>query len=913
MRSNAPFENETRLVQTLHRIVDGGLACVLFVAPLAMAGRFAVGRLLLLSIVGVTATAWAFSRLLSTKPRPWYSTGLEWLAVFAVLLVLLQVLPLPSGAMQSLSPTIGELLPMHHGIEATGEVNADAASTENQVVGWNYLSLAPHATRGALAMALCYVLLFGVVSQRLRNREDIEFLMKAIALAGVSMAVIGLTQRFLGNGKFLWFIEHPSRDTLTAVKGTFANENHFVHFLALSLGPLLWWVVKEQSTEHGAKVPGATFGRNSQRPTVTRNQVLSLVGLGLVLLAALMSFSRGGIAVLAIAGVVTISLLAIQRRVGIRAVAALSTIAVIAILCLWIHGKDLLTRELETLQTASIESLDQDQGRRKIWSAVSKAIPEFALVGSGVGSHRYIYPTYFRDRAAVQYTHAESGYLQVLLETGSVGFLLLCFALGLTGWWGVRGLRSRNDRLRFIAVPLAACWTVSVVHAVFDFNWFIPANMCLTVMVVAMLSRLWQLQSNSPAEVTYRKVPMKRIHWAVATCGIAVVAMFSTSHYIGPAKASASYNEYRAWSLATNRFASKSIGPGRQRSLGFVDPGKQETTQRMIELLDQSLDADPFHGRGHVRMAALCLRQFGLLQGDSESGMDLAQIRDAALASQFPSHEDMVAWVYKVAGENAVYLERVLWHAKKGVSLTPTEGNGYLYLGEVAFLDRSLMGREAELLEQAYAVRPYDPSIQFVHGRNLLLSGKSDEALALWKDAFRRGSAIRQRVIQAIAFQSPPQEILDVFQPDLNGLRDLFDFYRRQEALSEMQYIGQFYVAEIENKASDLAGEQAGKLWFDAQFVYATLGNVDAAADAAANSVLSQPSEYRNHYACALRMRDAERWEEALKQFRWCQQRRPENRELPIVVNEMKRLARQADLIAKPTSTASFGTMQEKR
>lgn len=878
---------ESPTVTILNRVVDYGLACVLFVAPLAMGGRFAAGRLLLVSLIGLTATAWGFARFLSASPKRWLTTGAEWLAVLAVLLVLLQVLPLPTGMVQTLSPSLGELLPLHHGVDP-----GEAAET-GSVIGWSYISLAPHDSRSGLAMALAYVLLFGVVSQRIRNRADVEFALKAIALAGISMAAIGLTQRFLGNGKFLWFMEHPSRDTLTSVKGTFANENHFVHFLALTLGPLLWWVVKEQGTTHREHKSFSFGDVRSHASRIPRNQIAPLAGLSLVSLAALLSFSRGGLVMMALAGVTTIGLFAVQKRVGRRAILGLGAVVMFASACVWIHGNELLVRELESLQTTSIDSLDQDHGRRKIWSAVLSAIPDFAIAGSGIGSHRYVYPTYFSDAASVQYTHAESGYLHVLLETGSLGFTLLLFAIGLSGYWLFRSLIRGRERLAFLSVPLISCWLVSVVHAVFDFNWFIPANMCLTLFVAAMASRLSSLSLQKTSTVP---AVSKRMNWAVATCGIAVVAMFSAAQFVGPAKASPSYSEYKAWSLASNRFHRKSTGPGRQRNLGFVDPALPETSDRMIRLLDESLRADPYQGRAHVQMAALCLRQFDIMQKHASNPMDLAQIRDAALSSEFESHQEMVDWVMRATGDNSVYLQRVLWHAQRGVKLTPTEGNGYLYLGEVAFLDESLKGREHELLYQAYKVRPYDPSIQFVHGRHLLLSGNESEAMQLWKEAFRRGSRVRGRVIEAIGRQTSPQEILDVFQPDLGGLRDLFEFYRTQNFDPQMKYVGNFYVTELEKQAKQASGAQAGQLWFDAQFVHATLGNAIQAAQAADNSVLAQPGEYRNHYACALRMRDAGRWEDAVEQFRWCQQRKPENKELPIVINELNRMARQEKL-----------------
>ena len=570
-------------------------------------------------------------------------------------------------------------------------------------------------------MAIVYVMLFLVVVQRVSTRHDIERLLKLISIAGIAMATLGLVQFLFGNGKFLWVLEHPSRDTLTAVKGTFANENHFAHFLALTLGPLLWWLVKEyQGSEVDSRL-GFAFGAVGNRNALPMKQLLLGLGLAVVLLAGLLTYSRGGLVMMALSAVVTTGVFVYQGRVGRRMVWAVSAAVGFSALAIWIHGQEILARELSTLEDVSIGSLDQGHGRRKIWSAVLEAIPDFALLGSGVGSHRYVYPTYFSSESNVQYTHAESGYLHLLLETGGPGLALLLLGIGTIGYRTVQSMQSSDDRTASLAVPLVACWLVSVTHAVFDFNWFIPANMCLTLVVGALALRLWGLTERNQLG----DFAISRFSWYSVAASAAVMLLFSVSYYVPPARAHSYWNEYRAWSLATNRFEEKSLGNGRQRSLGFVDGSQPETVARMMDLLDSTVRNDPNDGRAHIRMAAMCLRQFELLQDRSGSGMTLAQIRDAAQSAGFESHGEMDEWVTRVVGDHRVYLDRILWHSKQGIRTTPTEGLGYLYLSEVAFLDESLVGTEHDLMRQAYAVRPYDPGVQFLYGRQRLLMGDS--------------------------------------------------------------------------------------------------------------------------------------------------------------------------------------------
>jgi hypothetical protein len=176
-----------------------------------------------------------------------------------------------------------------------------------------------------------------------------------------------------------------------------------------------------------------------------------------------------------------------------------------------------------------------------------------------------------------------------------------------------------------------------------------------------------------------------------------------------------------------------------------------------------------------------------------------------------------------------------------------------------------------------------------MYGRHRLLAGDEAGALALWKQAFRKGDSVRRRIIGAIGLQTSPQEIIDVFQPDVDGLRDMFDFYRRHQQSQQLQFVGEQFIAAVEKQATMLSGEAAGSLWFDAQFAHSVLGNADAAADAAVKCVKAQPGLYENHYACALRLREAGRLDEALEEFRWCQLRRATDPDLKKVVSSLQR------------------------
>ena len=219
------------LDRSLLQVVDGSLAGVIFVAPLLMGGRHALGHLVLTALAVTAAAAWAVRQSLR-KNAGWRPTWAMPLLLAGLMLVALQLIPLPPWLLARLSPQMGEILP------AWG----DGAATTALLGHWTCLSLTPGETLGGLVIFADFVLLFFVVVQRTERIEDVERLLRWYALAATGMALFGIVQLLAGNGKYFWFYEHPYASTSDVVKGSFSNRNHFAQFLALGIGPLIWWL-----------------------------------------------------------------------------------------------------------------------------------------------------------------------------------------------------------------------------------------------------------------------------------------------------------------------------------------------------------------------------------------------------------------------------------------------------------------------------------------------------------------------------------------------------------------------------------------------------------------------------------------------------------------------------------------------
>ncbi len=220
-----------RVAARLLAVVDAGLLATICLAPFVFGGRHDLGRLVFVSLVGLTAIAW-FARQSVLPKAAWTRTAAFGVLLLAVGLLALQLVPLPTSWLALVSPRTIELLPLW--------TTADAAV---HLGPWKTLSLTPHETTLSLAMLVSYGLLFTVLVQRIQTVADVEKLLNTIAISAVVMAGFGLLQFFASNGEFFWFYVHPYRSTERYAMGSFMNRNHFASFLVLGVGPLVRWLV----------------------------------------------------------------------------------------------------------------------------------------------------------------------------------------------------------------------------------------------------------------------------------------------------------------------------------------------------------------------------------------------------------------------------------------------------------------------------------------------------------------------------------------------------------------------------------------------------------------------------------------------------------------------------------------------
>lgn len=136
---------------------------------------------------------------------------------------------------------------------------------------------------------------------------------------------------------------------------------------------------------------------------------------------------------------------------------------------------------------------EMETGRSAVYAATLALWRDFPLLGAGLGNFQEVFPRYQPPTAGQNfYDYAHNDYLQLLVETGAIGFLLL--------GWCITGVLRRAARSWSTVTGEPRLWLAGVLtgivaillHSLVDFSLHIPANALLFVTLLALSVRLGQ-------------------------------------------------------------------------------------------------------------------------------------------------------------------------------------------------------------------------------------------------------------------------------------------------------------------------------------------------------------------------------------------------------------------------------------
>ena len=884
-----------RWARWLLNVVDVSLASCLFVVPLLLGGRSAIGHFALTVFAATAATVWWLRQALLPR-QYWRRSAVHLLLLAGLALVLLQLAPLPGSWLAQLSPKSAELLPLWN-------ENANAG-----LDSWNQVSLAPAESRNGLVLLLAYALVFWVTLQRIRSMEDVEQLLRWIAYAAVGMGLFGLIQYATSNGLFFWVFKHPFAMTDDGAKGAFTNRNHFAHFLALGIGPVIWWV-QDGMRRHNIGHEELFRTKGTRNQAASLDIALRVAGLVVVFMAILMSHSRGG--ALAAGPAALLSVAVCYRAGAVRGKFALGLMAVALFLggFLLAGDENSMGGRLEQMASNSGEQIDGTESRRIIWRATAAAIPDFALIGSGVGSFPEVYPMYIEHREDhTVYTHAENGYLQVTLETGCLGLTLVLLAILIGGTWVGRGLLHANSSRMFVAVGAAgAAMLASVLHSGVDFVWYAPGCLVVLLILAASACRISQFTHDERRRQFDRFVLPRPVAWLAVPLTL-VLGLWMVANLFGPFTAESHWFKFQRLQRAA--YLNPPTAEVEEEQAFFPDDPRElaarketarkevmaaqlEMERNMVTELVETVRRDPDNARAQLALAGGFMRLFHLAQENAINRMPLSSIRDAAVRADYRSRTELEEWLSRAVGDHYQYLLRSLNHAKAAVSLCPLQGEGYLYLGELCFLDVEKNVETWDYVEQALRVRPHDGTVLFHAGREAQLAGRLDEGLDFWMKSFAAGAIYQRQLIDWMAGRVAVEFILAQFQPNLDMLKYMRTRYDASvdggATPPLLQAIAQAAIDEARAHTEEGDDEIASLCWFDAMSAYVDMDRFVDAADCGLKAAECNPHDFDVRYRLGFLLADMGRFAEADEHLSWCRRTKPGHVKLKSRLADVKR------------------------
>jgi O-antigen ligase len=298
------------------------------------------------------------------------------------------------------------------------------------------------------------------------RRRTVQLLFTTLAFNGLLLALFGIAQRIMGNGKMFWFFESPNPSYFSS----FIYKNHGGAYLdltlAVSCGLAAWYYLRglrrmEKSNPSGVLVFFATCIAVGILTSYARGATLVMLAFLLTTIGAFIvhqirttSENRRPVVLIAL-----ILIFGYFLKTGLEAVRSQEA---------WDRMKSGLMREDMSLEL-----------RERATAASLEMLQENWTLGIGAGCYRFIFPIYqHRHPDLVEYKgqrmyweHAHNDIIQIPIEFGLTGMLLLLAGLGWYLLALIRGYFWENALSATVVLGLLAI----LAYGWWDFPFQCPA------------------------------------------------------------------------------------------------------------------------------------------------------------------------------------------------------------------------------------------------------------------------------------------------------------------------------------------------------------------------------------------------------------------------------------------------------
>jgi len=382
-----------------------------------------------------------------------------------LLLILFQMLPLPSGLLKVLSPKTYSL---HHQLLMT-----------NDQLPMTPISFVPFVTQIqffkwlTLIGLFIFLLYWGPFANSNRMMRPFVIVIMAV---GILESLYGIFEFFSGHGQIL---NLEGEGLVHSVTGTFINRNYFAGYLLmvipLSVGYLL--------SRRAGKI-GPYWGWRHRLSSLDGKTLLIGFGAIVMMIALIFSASRMGITSLLLSFSLLIFLFKDPRgeKRFSKTSVLIFTLALLWAICIG----------LDAVASRFFTSADDFKFRWAMWGSTFQIVKDFPLLGSGLGTFVYIFPMYRTFHIEGLATHAENDILQLASEAGWIGLGLLAALFFYLFYKAISGLRSlsHHEPERYIGIGSLVGVLALMFHSLVERNIQVPANAFLYTILWAIILKV---------------------------------------------------------------------------------------------------------------------------------------------------------------------------------------------------------------------------------------------------------------------------------------------------------------------------------------------------------------------------------------------------------------------------------------
>ena len=470
-----------RVIKILDYIVEGSLFFLIIFGPLAFGSVQVWSQTVVELVAFFIFVAWFLKLVIQGKIIIRKSLNIP--ILMFVGLILFQMFPLPKLILKFLSNS-------SHFYNGTQSYNPTLSSV---VFDWNWrcLSVYWYATRGELLKTIIYASVFLIIVNNIKTREQVERILWVIVIGGFLICIFAIIQKFTWNGKIYWCkkIIHG------APFGPYVNRDHFAGYINLVI-PL-------------------SFGLMLSRIDISKRIFVGFITT-VMISTLVLSLSRGG--VLSFLGsmiFLSIMFFFFKESEKKRLLYILGILLTVFLFVFWLDWAPVIKR-LSTIADSESGILSS---RLLVWQASLGIVRKFPLFGTGLGTYFCTFPGYRPYEINSFFRHAHNDYLQLITETGVVGFVIVLSFFVLFFRQAIKSLFSAKQEIKndliYSVVGLIIAGLTSIItmllHSFIDFNLHITANALLFIIILGLVSAMSNLGKDTISSSVF-VIPLRHFH-----------------------------------------------------------------------------------------------------------------------------------------------------------------------------------------------------------------------------------------------------------------------------------------------------------------------------------------------------------------------------------------------------------------